>query len=460
LQGLGSRLARSQTAKFAPGRIVPAALTVVATPILARLITREDFGELALLQSAALLLGSALFGWAEVLIVRVFSGGAQISEAELSRLSRPAIAGIAGTFLVGAITTIALGSALPFLAALCAVSYAATLVCTALARARGDARLFVMSGVVGLGSRFVLGIPLVAVGGGVSAVLAMWTVGGILAVSVTARRLHLRWRRFRLSPVDKAHVAFALPVIAVSLGLLMLSLADRLILSMFLPASDVAPYALGYSLVDQAASLTFSILMASRFPAMVRTFEDRGEIAARRQLESAIGRFAAVTVVPLMLLGLYGSRIATWIGGPQYAGADFRFMPFVALGLFLNGLHQYCSVPSQQRMNTRAWAVAILSGVIVNVAGNFALIPILGTLGAGVATTSGYGAVVAWLLIANRTAISLPRRSLVLHACGVLAGILLAIATSTLPWLTSAFLAMSAYMVTARPLTQWRLNAA
>jgi O-antigen/teichoic acid export membrane protein len=441
------RISNSPTLRFAPGRIVPAALTVLAAPILARLLSRREFGELALLQTVALLAGSAFFGWAEVLIVRAFASSDRVSESDLSRLSRPAVGGVALVVFIGSGVSAATGSVLPLLTAACAVAYASTLVSTALARSRQDPALFVACATVGLGTRFLVGVPLVALGFGITGILIAWTSGGTLALLITGRRLALGWRRFRFPPVDRDDLRFAAPVVAVSSGLLALSLADRLILSVFLPTSQIAPYALGYSVVDQAASISFSVLLASRFPAMVKTFDLKGTDAAQADLRQAILRFTALTTVPLMLLGMYGDRVIRLFGGSQYNDADLRFLPFVAVGLFLNGLHQYMAVPLQLCRKTRIWGESVAIGVVVNIAANFACIPVCGTLGAGISTMLGYGAVVLSLHLKAGAARALSPADLVRRALAVGSAGGVAVLATRMPWMASVILVAGTYFI-------------
>jgi O-antigen/teichoic acid export membrane protein len=435
--------------RFAPGRILPAVLTVIAMPILARLLSRHEFGELALLQTVALLTGSACFGWAEVLIVRAFASSDRVSEADLSRLSRPTVGAVTLIMVIGSGVSYETASVLPLLTAACAVAYAITLVGTALARSRQDPALFVACATIGLGTRFLVGLPLVALGFGVSGILIAWTIGGTLALLIAGRRLTLRWRRFRFPVVDREDVRFAAPVLAVSSGLLALALADRIILSGFIPISQIAPYALGYAVVDQAASISFSVLLASRFPTMVKMFDLRGAEAAGAELRQAILRFTAVTTVPLMLLGIYGDRVARLFGGAQYAHADFRFIPFVACGLFLNGLHQYLSIPFQLSRKTGKWAEAVALGVAVNIAANLAFVPLYGTLGAGIATTLGYGAVVVSLHLRAGATRTLPPADLMRRALAVASAVAVAVLATRLPWVASAMLVIGTYLAVA-----------
>jgi O-antigen/teichoic acid export membrane protein len=439
-----SRARGSATLRFAPGRLVPAAATVVATPILARLLSPDDFGRLAVLQSVALLAASVVFGWLEATVVRRFSGSEPLTGPALTPLAGAALAGAGGLLAAGAVATAATGSALALLTAAGAVGYAGTLAATALARARRRSGTFTTVAIVGTCTRWVVGLPLVAAGGGIGTILAAWAAGGLLAVLVAGRLVEDRWG-IRPGRPRRAEIAFGAPLVLVQTGLLGLALGDRLLLAAFRPPAEIAPYALGYSLVDQAATLVFSVLMAARFPAMMRTYDERGPDAAAAELGGALRDFTAAALPLLLALALFGGDLARLLGGPDYAGADFDFMPYVAAGLFLHGVHQYLSVPLQQQHRTRVWAEAVAAGIAVNVAVNLALIPSLGATGAAVATLAGYGAVVARLAAASPAAAGAAARAVAVHVPAVAAAVAATLATAPWAWYASAIAATVAY---------------
>lgn len=414
-----ARIRSSPTARFAPGRLVPAGVTVLATPVLTRLLSTEDFGDLAVYQTTALLFGAAMFGWVEVLVVRTFAAEVSVRDERLAELLTPALIGSLVIVALASLVSATDHSGFPVLVAFCAVTYGCTLAATALMRAQTDATGFVIAANVGFAGRFVVGVPLVAAGVGIAGVLLAWVMSGAVALVFVLKRLRVGRAAFRPTRPPRDDVDFAVPLLGVSSGLLALALADRLILSLHLSAADVAPYALGYSLVDQMASLMFSIMLAAAFPAMIRTYETEGAARARQDLQAAMSRFVRVAVPPLLLLAVFGADIARTFGGPKYRDADFGFMPWVAAGLLFQGLSQYLSVPQQQQGNTRLWARAVGIGVFVNVSLNVALDGWVGTLGAGIATTFGYGSVMFVLWWTGRHAITLPRRELAVQSFAI-----------------------------------------
>lgn len=434
------RLQGSPTVRFAPGRLVPAVITVVSTPILARLLSKEDFGQLALIQSVALLAASGIFGWLEVTVVRSFASAGTLRGSDTSFLVGPGLVGGGLMLLAGATIAAATGSSLPFLGAGCAVAYATTLGATALARARHAPSVFTTVATVGLCARYVLGLPLLAVGFGLDAVLVSWILGGFLALVIASSALIREPRGVRVAWPSRSQVTFGAPVLLVQTGLLALALIDRVILAAHVSPAGVAPYALGYSLLDQASSLITSILMAAQFPAMIRLFDKAGPESARPELQRTIGVFLRFSVPALVILALYGDDLARAFGGSQYADANFAFVPWVAGGLFFLGFHQYLTVPLQQRRETVPWAIAVACGLGINVGLNFALIPSMGTTAAGIATFVGYGAVVAVLLGFVGREVRMPWRTVCASALAASVGVATAKVTAVLPWVVAAAL--------------------
>lgn len=445
------------TARFAPGRILPAALAVVATPILARLLSTDDFGRLALLQSAALLSASVIFGWVEVVIVRLFAGADQITGQALSPLTIPALAGVVVVGVAGFVASLVTGSVLALLTACGAVAYASTLAATAMARAARAPGVFTVAAVLGLSSRYVLGIPAVMAGAGLAGIFAAWTLGGLAALLFVGRHLVVRARTTRFSRPRREDLVFGAPMLAIQSGLLGLALADRLLLALSLPASEIAPYALGYSLIDQGAGLAFSILLAAQFPSMLRTYALDGASAASAEFGRALETFATVAIPLLLLLGLFGADLARAVGGDAYRDADFRFIPWVAAALFALGLHQYLTIPLQQRKQTMPWLAAVTAAVLVNVVANLVLIPSMGTQGAGIASLLGYGSLAAILIARVHRLVRFPLGAALRAVAAGAAALIIAWVMRNVPWLLAAAGSALAYAVTfvvAHPLAR------
>jgi O-antigen/teichoic acid export membrane protein len=425
-------------------------LTVLATPVLARALGPNSYGLLALVTTIALVGGSLLFGWAEVLAVRTLVGLGVSVEAFLGALIAPAF--IALCSLVIAVSIAGLFTKewlLSLLTGGCVLTYGVMLFTTAALRARDRPGAYNILSTIGSGSRYLLGVPAVLVGGGTVGILGAWLIGGVVAAVGTVNALEVRLRRVRPQHFPRAMLKFAAPVLLVSLGLIELSIVDRLLLGVFSSTKVVGEYALGYSLVDQSSVLIFSVLLAAQFPRLLRTYDEHGAAAAQVQLRAAIVTLLAVLTPLTLVMVTFGGHIVLLLGGDRYQHANLSYIPWVAFGVAFHGVAQYVFIIFQQLNQTRPWAVAVILGALTNIGFNSVLIPFIGALGAGISTFGGYGVMLACGVYLSARVPSRPLAVRRLVPYGVAASVALGVAITLrgLPWPMACAGMLSVYLM-------------
>lgn len=390
------RFTRTDTVRFAPGKLVPAALTVLATPVFARVLGPTSYGVLSVATTFTLLGAALLFGWSEIVAVRELVDAGSTVEQLCSQASLVFVGAIAlgvGATAVAAAT----GGNYVLVGAVAAttVAWGATTFFTGAMRGRGDANGYVRTAVIGSSGRAVFGVPAAIAGAGPAGVIFGWCAGAVVAAALAARRLRVRFRQVRLRLPAREFVMFAAPAVGVASGFLLLSLADRALLALFRSSADVGTYSLGYSLVEQSLVLGLSILQASGFPRLLRVFTEHGASRGGADLAVAITRALTVCGVVALPMILFGQHILVLVGGAAYGRHSAGFMQFVVVGVLLLGVGQYLSVPLQHARRSASWALIVGASAVANLLLNVALIPPFGLLGAGIATALGYGCFVA-----------------------------------------------------------------
>ena len=389
-------LVAGDTARFAPPRLAAALLTVVGSPLLARLLGPAGYGSLAVAVTVVLVGSALLLGWLEVAAVRELADGSRPAQETVADVLVPVV-GATALAAAAASAAYAVGGdgLLVALVAAAGITWGLTAFFNGALRARSDAWGFAGLWTMASGGRFLLGIPAALAGLGVRGVIAGWVVSMWGGLAVGLRRLRVRLGRLRLRRPPREVTRFASPVVLVTFGMVALSLADRLILSLYVSDAAVGVYALAYAIVEQSLVLLFSILLATKFPELLRVFDAEGPERAAHALGRALEGCLAIAVAVGLPLALFGGEILRLVGGDAYARGDTSFIPLVVAGVVLMGLAQYAAIPFQQARRTRPWAVAVGLAVVVNVGLNFLLVPRLGLLGAGIATAAGYAALAA-----------------------------------------------------------------
>lgn len=450
------------TARFAPGRLIPAALTIISTPIFARVLGAEEYGVLAIATTATLLGAAVLFGWSEIVAVRDLVDAKQSIEQLIS---------VGSVFLivaavVGALATLAAGLFTDELllvgaVALATIAWGATTFWSGAMRGRSDAGGFVAVTGIASAGRALLGVPAVLAGLGPAGVIASWAAGGALACSYAIRRARVRVSGARPARPSREFLEFAIPAAVVTSCFLALSLCDRLIIAAFRPESEVGTYSLGYAIVEQSMVLGFSVMQASGFPRLLSVFDEHGSEAGTTALASKLT--IAVTAIGFIALplALFGDHVITLFGGDEFTVGTDGFMPAVVIGVILLGVGQYLSIPLQHRRDTRVWARSLGVAAAVNILANLALIPEFGLLGAGVATALGYLVLVALCARASAAIGVRPLGSvdwvpaIVATSAGALAGLAGAAAGSWVAGAAAAMLAYAACVFALRKRIDW-----
>jgi O-antigen/teichoic acid export membrane protein len=233
---------------------------------------------------------------------------------------------------------------------------------------------------------------------GVAGVLALdWRVNGVFFAAVVGNTVAAvygllavrRWLSGRFStPKLRGMLAYGLPLIPNALAAWALALVDRIILSRLGSLSEVGQYAVA----NRLALLLLIGLNAFLFalsPFLLSTYSEDPE-----QEKAARGRTLTYLTFILALTGLMLTLFAKEIFevvAPKFDDAYLAVGP-LALGGALYGLATVLTTGLAIMRKTVHLAALTVGAAVVNVALNFALIPPFGIVGAGLATSAGYGA--------------------------------------------------------------------
>jgi O-antigen/teichoic acid export membrane protein len=373
------------------------------TPAITRLLGRHEYGGVA----AATAVMQVLFVFAacglQVAIQRWFAGrnGPDAAARLLSLSIVVAVAVTALAMLTGPIWAPALGFAGFDRALQYAVLWAGTggLTVAALALLRSHDKLLGFSTVSLMQSMVAEGLALALVIG-VSQTAESYLLGKLIA-QVLALLLVLIWvRPRRVGRRDLgllwAGLMFALPLVPAELGVFVLGSADRLMVQNELGEGQLGQYQVAYNI----GSLPMLVLQAltavwlPRFFAVQGADEQRAVLAASR---AALQKLLAPVLIG-MAVGL-PIILQLW-APPEFQPLHLMLVstviivsavPFTAVESATRGLLM------QSRTQAVAWSTAVAAAV--NIGLNLVLIPLLGILGAAVATFIAYAVQHGMLLL-------------------------------------------------------------
>jgi O-antigen/teichoic acid export membrane protein len=234
-------------------------------------------------------------------------------------------------------------------------------------------------------------LALVVLGENATALAVMgFTIAGLLASILSQYALLRGHLRLMLADVAPRYhigrwVRTALPLAGTDVTEMLLLNADVLILGLFVAPEQVAFYFAATRLAQVLAYVPYSATAAT-----AQKFAKLGGPADRPELQALIGRTATLSTVVTgfgaLLLSLYAAPLLSLFGEDFAAAAPI--VTLLSLGIVVS-----CAFgPGEDVLNMlgeeRVCSIGFLLALIVNLALNFALIPLFGLAGAAIATLS------------------------------------------------------------------------
>ncbi|HTN41595.1 MAG TPA: lipopolysaccharide biosynthesis protein [Asticcacaulis sp.] len=259
---------------------------------------------------------------------------------------------------------------------------------------------------------FGLGVLCATVGlGGASPVVG----GGLIALICLPFVVREDWGRAlkgRFS-VEKAraYAHYGFPVSASLILTLALYTADRFLIAYFLNDAEAGAYHAGFSLASRILDVLFIWFGAAGGPAMVHALEHGGIAELKENARHQIRTMAFVLFPAVGGLIMVAPALGTLLIGEGLRADALMVTPLISLGALLSGLNTYYFLQAfTLARKTRLLVVAMAVPAVSNIALNLLLIPLMGLMGAAVASALSFalGLVASWLLGLKTLALPVP----------------------------------------------------
>ncbi|WP_084421092.1 lipopolysaccharide biosynthesis protein [Henriciella litoralis] len=199
----------------------------------------------------------------------------------------------------------------------------------------------------------------------------------------------------------RKYYAYGLPVAAALSLDLLLSVADRFLISLFLGEAAVGAYAAGYGVADKTILLLCAWAAMAGAPLVLAAFEEEGPEAAQREARGLVSTMLLLGLPAATGLALVAEPLAEALIGEDVRAGATRIIPWIAFAGLMNGLlMHYYSEAFQLAQKTREQALLMIIPAGINIIANIILIPLIGMIGAVVATIGSY--VIGILVISLR----------------------------------------------------------
>ncbi len=402
------------------GRVGLALLGLISFPVLARLLSVEQYGRLSLLLKLALLWTVLSKAGLQNAVLRFLPSAPDSNRkrAALSTIFSLAAVLAGGMALLafalaraGVLPLAASGPAL--LSLVLGLVFVRTLqpVLSATLRAEGRTVLFNVCELSGKALAVALSLlALTLLARDLRPYLAALLLSeGFVVLSLSmwlARRGALSLRAFDASLARQA-LAFGAPLIAYELASVILDSGDRLLIGRYAGLSQLGLYSAAYSLATYTEEAVLQPVNLALFPACMGLWTASGEAAVARLLSRSLDLFFAAACGVFLLTLLTAHDLVPVLLSRKFAAAG-PLVPVLVAGLLVYALHIFFNTPLMLHRRTMTLSLATIVCCLLNLGLNVLLIPRIGILGSAVATLLSYLALTAALAVSSRRWLAFP----------------------------------------------------
>lgn len=249
---------------------------------------------------------------------------------------------------------------------------------------------------------FGLGVMCATLGlGGASPIVG----GGLIALMCLPFVAREDWGRALKgrfnSEKAKTYAHYGFPVSASLILTLALYTVDRFLIAYFLNDAEAGAYHAGFSLASRILDVLFIWFGAAGGPAMVHALEHDGVDGLKKVACLQLRTMAFVLFPAVGGLIMVAPALGTLLIGEGLRQQALLVTPLISLGALFSGLNTYYFLQAfTLAKRTRLLIVAMAIPAVSNVVLNILLIPVMGLMGAALASciSFGLGLIGSWLL--------------------------------------------------------------
>lgn len=265
---------------------------------------------------------------------------------------------------------------------------------------RGKMGIYAAGNFINNVSRVLIQVAAIFFGYGIAGLVGGFVAGMLIATIIELRFFDLRLVRFKWRHV-KSLSAFSFWLFLTSAGVLLYTYADSIMIGYYLTNADVGVYRVVF-LFTTLAVIATNALRATLWPKVSR-WGKTGEIKYIEESLSRAFSYSLILAVPVLTGGiLLGDKLLYFFYGAEFAKGYFVLIVLLftqILNVFQFFFTMYLGALDRQKDSFKVTAVAVTANIVLNIL----LIPIIGIIGAAIATmvTMGLNAILARRLLSH-----------------------------------------------------------
>lgn len=222
---------------------------------------------------------------------------------------------------------------------------------------------------------------------------------GLLWVVLRARRLQPS--RFS-SPLLRAMLAFGLPMVGVELAWSLLAVGDRYVIQIMLGPAEVGIYSASYNLCEYAKLATTAAVASAVGPMYMRIWEEQGREATEDFLTRYSRGYLAFAMLVATVVSVNAEPLITILASDKFV-AGTAIVPWVMFGLALESYVGVAAAGLFLKKRSSSMFALVAAAAALNLLLNLILIPHYGLVGAALATTLAFAALLGLALWKGRS---------------------------------------------------------
>jgi O-antigen/teichoic acid export membrane protein len=405
-----------QTSHYLLGRAGLMLLGLVSFPLLARLLSVKQYGELSLLlklavlwtvlskaglQNAALRFapeaaktGSDAYRACVATLVSescVIAGVMSLLGYAVLRMGLIPISRATATLVPVALALVFVRSIQPVLSGILRSEGRTVLfnICELLGKSLGISLSVAALAFVALDLHYYVFGLLIAEGSIVAGILLWFRARGYLQLRLPDMRLAAR------------ALAFSAPLIAYEIASVILDSGDRVLIGHYLGLAQVGFYSAAYSIATYAEEVLMTPVNMALFPMYMKIWVNQGAEDTARFLSRSFDIFFTAACGVLLMVLLTAHDLITLLASRKFSAAG-PLLPVLVAGLLIYALHIFFNAPLLIYRRSMVLTAVTMVCCAANVGLNILLLPRMGIMGAAVATLVSYLALVVGLAVASR----------------------------------------------------------
>ena len=182
---------------------------------------------------------------------------------------------------------------------------------------------------------------------------------------------------------------YGLPLVAINISGILLSIGDRFVLNIFNSSNDVGIYSGIYSITNGIWSLMFMVISSYVYPIYMKLYKKQGKEKVTQFLSLVNNIMINIAIGAMFFISIFNEFIVKLFLSNEYIG-NYTLIILLFSGNILYGIYYLTSSEYYINKNTKVLMKGMLFIGLMNTILNIITIPIMGINGAAFSTIISY----------------------------------------------------------------------